>query len=63
MDPRYISLKCLETWSENKQIFVLNIFRYLHYRFVFKYIFVTPPVLEILNMPIHKFHICLTMPI
>ena len=60
--PRYISIKCLGPGVEIdfcRWIFFL----YLQYRSVRMYIFVTPPVLEILYMPIYKFHICLTMPI
>ena len=63
MDLRYISIKCLGPGVEINRFLLLNIFLYLQYRSVFKYIFVTPPVLEILYMPIYKFHICLTMPI
>ena len=54
--------KVFGTWSWNRFL-PLNFFLYLQYRSVRMYIFVTPPVLEILYMPIYKFHICLTMPI
>ena len=63
MDPRYISVQYLGPGVVINRFLSLNIFLYLQYRSVFKYIFVTPPVLEILYMPIYKFHIRLTMPI
>ena len=61
--PHYISIKCLGPGAEINRIFQLNIFLYLQHRSIFKHIFLTPPVLEILHMPIYKFHICLTVPI
>ena len=63
MDSRYINIKYLGPGVEINRFLPLNIFLYLQYHSIFKYIFLTPPVLEILYMPIYKFHICLTMPI
>ena len=61
-EPHYMS-KCLGPGVEINRFLPLNFFLYLQYRSVYMYIFVTPPVLEILYMPTYKFHICLTMPI
>ena len=48
MDPRYISIKCLGPGVEINRFLPLNFFLYLQYRSVCMYIFVAPPVLEIL---------------
>ena len=69
MDSRYVSIKCLGPGAEINRFLQLNIFLFLQHRSIFKYMFLTTPVLEMLHMPdyvlemLHKFHICLTMPI